>query len=432
MGSVSFRVATGDSDESEQEGHFSIATYEPGDTDIEEMKAAAVDPERIQCVTELGSSHVVSIRTELDNPTKLLYNNFIDEMFNQLAKPYITDADETVHIKASRATVGNIAKACAQARLLDLNLARRTRGFFVEPECLLTITVPTGLPRKDIYKGEHSGTYISYHKTSWESVAKILVENCVRPASWAKNEAGIPMQFPCYGFFGYSFEIADPQDLKPWPIRVCTSNLYKIGKGQNPSGILATCRSPKLIRAQSWGNDQIQRLCAIAGIAKGKDGATAMNSKCASVSYVASTHPVFPQLITKAPIPIPVVLHLQLPKILQNLRRSSPLLQLLLPLPPLKHPRHRTQPLTIEPEDQMIAVHIQLNPTDMDIIGNLTHPGIELLLGTMVVPLLIEKDALVTITVKDLRGTTPRTVMLIDPAGDLYIRLFLSNQGWLL
>ena len=175
---------------------------------------------------------------------------------------------------------------------VDLNLARKTQGFFVEPECLLTIAVPTGLPEKDIFKGEQSGTYISYHKTSWESVATILVENCVRPASWAKNEAGIPTQFPCYGFFGYSFEIADTDELQVWAIRVCTSNLYKLGKGQNPSGILATCRSPKCIRAQSGGNDQIQRLCAIAGIAKGKDGATAMSSKCASVSYVASTHSV--------------------------------------------------------------------------------------------------------------------------------------------
>ena len=89
--------------------------------------------------------------------------------------------------------------------------------------------------------------YISYQKTSWESVAKILVENCVRPASWTKNEAGIPTQFPCYGFFGYSFEIADTDALQSWAIRVCTSNLYKIGKGQNPSGILAICRSPKLV-----------------------------------------------------------------------------------------------------------------------------------------------------------------------------------------
>jgi len=252
LGSVTYRVATGDSDASDPEESFSIAAYDPCDTEIEEMNAAAEDPFRTRCVTELGSSHVVSLRTELDNPTKILYNNFIDEMFNQLAKPYTTSSNETIYIKASRATVTNIAWAFAP--------------FFAEPESLLTIAVPTGLPKKEIYRGEHSGTYISYHKTSWESVAKILVENCVRPASWTKNEAGIPAQFPCHGFFGYSFEIADTDELQPYAIRVCTSNLYKIGKGQNPSGILAICRSPKCIRAQSGGSDQIQRLCALAGI----------------------------------------------------------------------------------------------------------------------------------------------------------------------
>ena len=91
------------------------------------MKSAAADPDRVRCVTELGSSHVVSIRTELDNPAKILYNNFIDEMFNQLAKPHTTTANETIYFKASRATVTNIARAFAQARLLDLNLARKTR-----------------------------------------------------------------------------------------------------------------------------------------------------------------------------------------------------------------------------------------------------------------------------------------------------------------
>ena len=35
-----------------------------------------------------------------------------------------------------------------------------------------------------------------------------------------------------------------------------------------------------------------------AGIAKGKDNATAMNSSAASICYVASTHQVFPGLIT--------------------------------------------------------------------------------------------------------------------------------------
>jgi hypothetical protein len=138
--------------------------------------------------------------------------------------------NDLIFIKASQATVMNIAKAFAQARLLDLSLARRTQAFYVEPENLLTITVPTGLPKKPIYRGEHSGTYLSYHKTSWESVAKILAEDCIRPASWTKNEAGIPTQYPCYGFFGMSSEIADIDELPAYSAKLCTSQLYKIGK----------------------------------------------------------------------------------------------------------------------------------------------------------------------------------------------------------
>jgi hypothetical protein len=269
---------------------------------VEELKAAAMDPNRVHCVAELSPTHSVQLRETLDASTRKLFSNFIDEMFAQLAKPYVTESNETIYIKADPATVTNIARCYARANLLDLGLARQTRGYFIEPENLLTITVPPGLPPKATFKGEFSGTFASYHKTSWQPVAKILAENCIRPANWATNELGIPMQYPCYGFFGYSCEITDPDDLKHWPIKICTSNLYKIGKGQNPSGIIATCKTPKLIRVQSGGNDQLQRLRALQGIGQGKDGATAMNSRCAFVSYVAPTHPVFQTLITKAPI----------------------------------------------------------------------------------------------------------------------------------
>ena len=95
-----------------------------------------------------------------------------------------------------------------------------------------------------------------------------------------------------------SSEIANIDDLPGYAVKLCTSQLYKIGKGQNPSGLLAICRSPKCMRALSGGNDQIQRLCNLQGIAKGKDNATAMNSSAASICYVASTHSVFPGLIT--------------------------------------------------------------------------------------------------------------------------------------
>ena len=298
LGAVSFRVPDGDSENSEVTDAISISKFDTNDIDLSEMVEAANDPLRVRCLTELDPNHTVPLRQSLTPATLQLFNQFFDEMFHQLAQPYRTINNQRIYIKASQATVKNIARAFAQSNLLDIELARQTKAFYIEPENLLTITVPTGLKKKPIYRGEHMGTYLIYRKTSWETVAKILAEDCIRPATWTKNEAGYPTQYPCYGFFGMSSEIADIDTLPGYAVKICTSQLYRIGKGQNPSGLLAICRSPKCIRALSGGNDQIQRLCNLAGIAKGKDNATAMNSSAASICYVASTHSVFPGLIT--------------------------------------------------------------------------------------------------------------------------------------
>ena len=326
LGSVSYRVATGDSDASDPEESFSIAAYEPGDTDIEEMK-------KQQQLTPTGS-----------------------------------------------------AVSLSWAVLM----------------------------------------YISYHKTSWESVAKILVENCVRPASWTKNEAGIPTQFPCYGFFGYSFEIADTDALQSWAIRVCTSNLYKIGKGQNPSGILAICRSPKLVTQMhpgpiGWKRPNSTPLCYCWHIARGKDGATAMNSKCASVSYVASTHSVYLQLITKAPIPARASTTSVAGDPPEPSRTEPQMLSTL--LPPL-HQRHRTQHHNITPGTPPPAMN-HATPRNLiaeDIIETLLPLGIELHRVTMAAIPLIAKDVPVTTTVKDPRDTSLLDEMPTDRAGDPCIK----------
>ena len=298
LGAVSFRVPDGDSENSEFTDTISLTKFDTNDIDLDEMVAAANDPHRVRCLTELDPDHVVPLRRSLTPAISQLFNQFVDAMFERLAQPYRTVNNHRIYIKASQATVRNLARAFAQSDLLDIELARQTQAFYIEPENLLTITVPTGLKKKPIYRGEHMGTYLIYHKTSWESVAKILAEDCIRPATWTKNEAGMPTQYPCYGFFGMSSEIADIDHLPGYAVKICTSQLYKIGKGQNPSGLMAICRSPKCIRALAGGNDQIQRLCNLAGIAKGKDNATAMNSSAASICYVASTHTVFPGLIT--------------------------------------------------------------------------------------------------------------------------------------
>ena len=149
-----------------------------------------------------------------------------------------------------------------------------------------------------------------------------------------------------------------------------------------------------------------------------------MNSKCASVSY--RWHQPIQYFLNWLPRlrSLPALLHLQSQEILLNLRRRNLLPQQPSTLPPPPHQWHRTQHLTITFVDPMTAMHIVAQPNLIaeGIMETLTLLGIELPRITMVATPLIEKHALVTITVKDLRDTTPPNGMLTAPAGDPYIK----------
>ena len=92
-------------------------------------------------------------------------------------------------------------------------------------------------------------------------------------------------------------------ELTDWAVTNCTAGLHRIGKGQLPAGLITTCRSPKITKHMAGGNDQLQRICRLGGIAKGKDGATATNSSCANVAFVAGTHQIATSMITYAKQP---------------------------------------------------------------------------------------------------------------------------------
>ena len=217
-GAVSNRVPDGDTDNSEDDDQtVPISAFERSDEWLTEFKDAEQDPLRTRCMTELPSDHIVELKETFTPSENALFKSIIDEMYTQLAKPYTTQSGTTVFIRANRSTVENIAKCFARSDLLDVTLTQGTRGFYIEPENLLSITVPTGLPPKDPFKGESSGSYACYHRTDWSNVPKILKENCIRPASWSKNENNVPNQFPCCVFFGYSCEIADAQNLDHCP-----------------------------------------------------------------------------------------------------------------------------------------------------------------------------------------------------------------------
>lgn len=102
------------------------------------------------------------------------------------------------------------SRCYARADRLDLNLARQTRGYYIEPENLLTITVPKQICLQRMHF--QRGGIRHFRKLSPNELGLSRQNICIRPASWSKNEQNIPNQFPCYGFFGYSTEINDPND----------------------------------------------------------------------------------------------------------------------------------------------------------------------------------------------------------------------------
>ena len=83
LGAVSCRLPDGDSDMDT----FGIGDYETGDIGVEELKAAAQDPNRVRCVAELPPTHSITLKEDLTREEHQRFNNFIGEMFNPNRTP---------------------------------------------------------------------------------------------------------------------------------------------------------------------------------------------------------------------------------------------------------------------------------------------------------------------------------------------------------
>ena len=115
-------------------------------------------------------------------------------MYKALAKVHTTSNGSRLRIKVPEDIVTNISGCFAQARMLNLDLARRTESFFVEwPNRLLTVAVPTDFQLKPAWSTQGNYKYALYHKTEWPIVPKILSECMVRPADWTKDNKGVPI-----------------------------------------------------------------------------------------------------------------------------------------------------------------------------------------------------------------------------------------------
>ena len=178
-----------------------------------------------------------------------------------------------------------------------INLAKGTRGWFIEANRLLTVTLPTGFNLLPPFQQNDSAWYLCYHKTDWPNIPLILLDKMVRPASWSRDEQGQPTQYPSYGFFGYASQIGS-SELTHSAIEVCTKNLNKIGKGMYPSGVLTVTRGPVWERMLAGGNVMLQRQCRYFGAARGKEGYAAMHSAFASVQYITVTFNLNPSDLT--------------------------------------------------------------------------------------------------------------------------------------
>ena len=109
---------------------------------------ADADPDRVLCVNELPHDHHIPLKTHMNPDENQLYKQFLHAMFSQLALPYATSTKQTAYIKADDKMVHNIARCFAMADRLDVELAKRTRGYFVESSRLPTLTVCNSLPIK--------------------------------------------------------------------------------------------------------------------------------------------------------------------------------------------------------------------------------------------------------------------------------------------
>ena len=131
--------------------------------------------------------------------------------------PYITSTKATVYMKADPEMEGNIAKCFAKAGRLDIELAKRTKGYFIETHNLLTITTPTGLPEKPAFRNDYSATYPIYHRADWEGRGKNLGQRCYQDRlDGVETKKTSLTSTPSFGFFGFCSEIGDSSQLTDW------------------------------------------------------------------------------------------------------------------------------------------------------------------------------------------------------------------------
>ena len=77
-------------------------------------------------------NHTWNLKTTMTFSESRKCKEFLDAMFHQLSQPYLTSTKACVYIKADKEMVANIAKCFARAGLLNVELAKRTKGYYFD------------------------------------------------------------------------------------------------------------------------------------------------------------------------------------------------------------------------------------------------------------------------------------------------------------
>ena len=210
-------------------------------------------------------------------------------MFYQLSLPYTTSTKQTIYIRADREMGDQHRKVLRQSWSFGCGVGQNAPK--VTSSRLWTCWPSQSL--QAYRKNRPSATTIVEHTLSITAQTGVWWPKCwskmlLDPLDGVATTRTSPISILALDSWD---SLQKPPVPKNWLTGQSTTALlafHRIGKGQLPAGLIATCRSPKITKFIAGGNDQLQRICRLGGIAKGKDGATATatTSICANVALL--------------------------------------------------------------------------------------------------------------------------------------------------
>ena len=245
-----------------------IPTHKPMDEDWGiSVKKAFDDTSRTKAPCEIPASKAIVLPTTI---SQRAYNNFAAAL-----REYNPKAPQTV--------VENMTTIFAQSGKMTPDQAKGSYTFEIKSMELFGLFVPTNFRARPAFDGNDSNVYHIIHGTTTKGASTILAEELIRPGDFTIHRDYAQCQYPSYGFYSAG-EIAAKTCRFSSTIEELSRKILKIGKGTLPVQIggIYTGRYPHS-NQQAGGNDEVQRLCGKAGVARGKAKYTVARSENTTV-----------------------------------------------------------------------------------------------------------------------------------------------------